>query len=180
MDELQKWAEDFEHKLEELCDQPMREVFLDHAFWNWRLSYGIKTTEPSKVYFLAVYPAFCLTPKFTWHYGHLSDLALDVLEIEHFVADIPKWTEVMVHDRRLSMPDVVAVLFAILRDKESIELFQDQKDLMDLGLKHFHLDNYYQDFIRDLCQEYYSKGTFLGCPLHLNILKKKQGIGDGK
>lgn len=171
MDEMQKWAEAFHTKLRTLCDQPVREIFQDGALWNWRISYGIKTFEPVPVYFLSIYPAFCVSPKFSWHYNHLSDLALDVLEIECFAAGLPQ--EAMVHDRRLSLPDVVAVLFAILRDKESIELFQDQKDLMDLGLKHFHLDNYYQNFIRDLCKEYYDRGTFLGRPLHLNILKKR-------
>lgn len=175
MDELQKWAADFNEKIDNLPDQPMREIFIEDSFKNYRLSYGIASYFPSVVYFMAIRPAFCVVPKFMWHYSHLSDLALDVLGIQHFSETLP--ADTVVHDRAVSVSDVVAVIFALLRNKESIELFQEQKDLMDLGLKHFHLDNFYQDFIRGLCNEYYHKGTFLGRPLkELSIFSKMKGV----
>ena len=43
---------------------------------------------------------------------------------------------------------------------------------MDLGLKHFHLDNFYQDNIKKLCLEYYDKGTLFGKELNLSFVNK--------
>ena len=89
MDELQKWAADFNTAIDNLPDQPMREIFVEDSFKNYRLSYGIASYFPSVVYFMAIRPAFCVMPKFMWHYSHLSDLALDVLGIQHFSENLP-------------------------------------------------------------------------------------------
>jgi len=175
MDDLQKWVNDFNEGIKDIPNQPMRELFLDHSLKNYRISYGIASYEPATTYFLAIYPAFCLEPKFVWHYSHLSDLALDVLGIRHFSEYLPK--DKVLDDLVVSMSDVVAVIFALLRDKESIELFQEQRDFMDLGLRHIHLDNFYQNFIKELCKEYYRCGTFLGQPLNqLSILNKMKKV----
>jgi len=69
--------------------------------------------------------------------------------------------------------DIIATLFAILRDKESIELFQEQKDLMTLGLKHAYLDNYYQESIKKHVNEYRTSGTVLGIVFDLLIFSKE-------
>lgn len=171
--DLDKWAENFNTRLVELADQPMRELFTEGlGFCDWRLSYGIKTYTPVVTYFLSIYPAFCMSPKFTWHYSNMAQLALDVIEIETFMDEPPPNELKNGLDRDIKTQDIIATVFAVLRDKESVELFQDQKDLMELGLKHYHLDNYYQDMIRTLCKEYEESATFLGKPFDLNIFKK--------
>ena len=171
--DLDKWAEKFNCDVAGLSDQPMREIFTEGlGFCDYRMSYGIKAYEPTVVYFLAIYPAFCLSPKFIWHYTHLSELALDVIEIETFLLEPPPEELKDGLSRDIQTQDIIATVFAILRDKESIELFQDQKDLMELGLKHIHLDNYYQNLIRSLCAEYREHRTFMGKSLNLNIFKK--------
>ena len=70
--------------------------------------------------------------------------------------------------------DIIACAFCILRDKESIELFEDQKDLMELGLKHYHLDNYYQDHIKTLCAEYYASKRILGKSFTVSLFKRAE------
>ena len=171
--DLDKWVGKFNAQVEsETVDQPMRELFTEGlSFCDWRLSYGIKTYKPVTTYFIAIYPAFCLNAKFMWHYSNLAELALDVLEIETFIALLPN-NVLKRPDKTIQTQDIIASVFAILRDKESVELFQEQKDLMELGLTHIHLDNFYQDIIKELCAEYYSKGTFLGVSFDLNIFKK--------
>jgi len=180
--DLDKWVESFNEKVSELADQPMRELFTEGlSFCDWRLSYGIKTYEPVTTYFMAIYPAFCLNAKFMCHYSNMSEIALDVLEVEKFVDTIPEESLVITDDpKTIQTQDIIASVFSILRDKESIELFQEQKDLMELGLKHIHLDNYYQNLIRKLCAEYYAKATFLGVPFDLNIFKKIASKADVK
>jgi len=179
---MDKWAEKFNNIVGtsydsagsgELADQPLREVFSEGlGFCDYRLSYGIKAYLPVPIYFLAVYPAFCTSPKFVCHYKHLSELALDVLEIEDFMNDPPPDELKKGLPRNIQTQDIIATAFAVLRGKESIELFQEQKDLMELGLRHVHLDNYYQDMICVLCKEYGERKTLLGKPFDLNIFKK--------
>jgi len=171
--DLDKWATDFNERLVRLSDQPMRELFTEGlAFCDWRMSYGIKTYTPVVTYFISIYPAFCLTPKMSWHYTNMSEMALDVIEIESFMDEPPTNELKKGLKRDISTQDIIATVFAIMRDKESIELFQDQKDLMELGLQHYHLDNYYQDMIRVLCKEYAESSTFLGKVFDLNIFRR--------
>jgi hypothetical protein len=41
---------------------------------------------------------------------------------------------------------------------------------MELGLKHIHLDNIYQDNIKKVVSEFSSSGTIKGIPIKLSIL----------
>jgi hypothetical protein len=146
-------------QLEKAVDQPEKEIFLyGLSFRDWRLSYGIFRKG---LFFLSIYPAFCLSNHFTVHYRKLSDMVSDVFFFVDFESE----------DSRIGLPDLIATVFSITRNKETIELFQDQKDLLDLGLKHYHLDNYYQDVIKSLCLEYYEKGTISGKKIDLTFLE---------
>ena len=42
---------------------------------------------------------------------------------------------------------------------------------MELGLKHYHLDNYYQEIIKERVTEYVKTKTILGIEFTLNLLK---------
>jgi len=174
-EDVDSWVRDLEGTLKrdvspakELCNEASK-------FSDWRLSYGVQVYEPTGVYFLSFYPPFCTTPKATYHYTHISELARDVLTLENFALGIDledngAYVEFDAHD-------IIACAFAILRDKESFELFQEQKYLMDLGLKHFHLDNYYQDCIKRLCLDYYDAGRVLGRSFSLTLFDKISKIG---
>jgi len=133
------------------------EVFFPEPFCDWRLSFG----KESGVYFISIYPPFCSSGYYTWHVKDLDTLLYDLEQLTTYVS-----TE------GLKRCDVLAVLFAHLRDKESIELFQEQRYLMELGLKHIHLDNIYQDNIKKLVEEFSSSKTINGVPLILSILEK--------
>ena len=147
---------------------PAIEVRLSGDISDYRLSCGVSCYGPKTVYFLAIYPAFCYTAKAVFHYKSLDELRDDVNTIMGFV-DQPEVTACTA-ERRILVTDIVATVFAISRDKESIELFQEQRDLMELGLKHVHLDNYYQDGIKVICAEYFKTGKLLGSELKLNFL----------
>ena len=133
------------------------EVLNDFMFSNWRFSYGMRQVEPW-IGFIAIYPAFCVGPYAVFHFTKKEDLLNAVNEMWSGVGETTSG------GTPLTITDKIAAMFAISRDKESFELFQEQKDLMDLGLKHVHLDNYYQDFIKGLCAEFYAKGTINGKP----------------
>jgi len=170
MDEqtLSNWKGDFNTRIERAVDRPLTEIFTEGLnFCDWRISYGVSAKEPETVYFLSFYPAFCLSPKATYHYSDLDKMASDVDILENFVPINKGDNSVVIG---VKQHDLIATAFAILRNKESIELFQDQKDLMGLGLKHYHLDNYYQDAIRGICIEYADTKTIFGKPFSLSIL----------
>ena len=135
------------------------------TFSDWRMSYGLRQTHPWTAY-LAIYPAFCVNPYAVFHYTTAEALTTALNEILSIHADSESGS--------LSLFDKVAAVFSISRGKESFELFQEQKDLMDLGLKHFCLDNFYQDHIKKVCSEYYDKGTINGHVFELtNIITKR-------
>lgn len=159
--------EQFENMLDTYTG-PIKEVFLNSTFSDWRLSYGMRSRD---VYFISIYPAFCLSPKFTLHYEDLDLVFLDIYKIYELYEGL---------EESWSMSDVLAALLSVLRNKESIELFQEQKDLMDLGLKHFRLDNFYQDQIKTICKHYYSTGKIFGKNLDLTMLKKVQESNVGQ
>jgi len=147
-------------------------------FCDYRLSYGVSCHAPATVYFLAIYPAFCYQAKAVFHYNAKNSLVLlseDINTILGFAAQ--KEVVFLAAERGITATDIVASAFAISRDKESIELFQEQKDLLDLGLKHFHLDNYYQDTIRALCADYFKTGKVLGADFNLNFLLPQRTHG---
>ena len=131
------------------------EVFFPEPFCDWRLAFG----KESGVYFISIYPPFCSTGYYTWHVKDLDTLLYDLEQLTNYLSK-----------NGLKRRDVLAVLFAHLRDKESIELFQEQRYLMELGLKHIHLDNIYQDNIRKLVGEFSSSQTIKGIPLNLSVL----------
>ena len=131
-------------------------------FCDYRITYGVKTMTPQTVYFINIYPSFCTAPKFTKHY----------MDLDEFIATISNIEEALENIGKLST-DIIATIFAILRDKESIELFQEQKDLMTLGLKHTCLDNYYQESIKKYVEEYRTSGTVLGKVFDLLIFSKE-------
>ena len=150
-------------RLDTNVDRPINEVFLPgFEFSDYRLSYGIHCVEPEMVYFLAIYPAFCLNSKAMFHYASFDVLQADLNTVVDFCADIPGF----------EVRDIVAAVFALSRGKESIELFQEQVDFMSLGVKHMHLDNYYQDFIKNACAGYFETGKLLDRPLNLSFLPK--------
>lgn len=169
--------EDLLTSLVRCVDRPVSEVFAPgFEFSDYRLSYGVHSHEPTTVYFLAIYPAFCLNPKAVFHYNRLDDLRQDLNVILDFTSQV---VEPLRDNRKVQTRDVVAAVFALSRNKESVELFQEQKDFMELGVRHVHLDNYYQDFIRQLCQEYFKTGELLGSYLRLSFIScqepQKQG-----
>ena len=134
--------------------RPITEMFIgEDDFTSWRLSWGLKSKEPFVCY-LSIYPAFCRDAKATFHYSTAGELFTAIKEIE--LMNIPL------------ISDAVATVFAISRGKESFELFQEQKLLMDLGLRHFCLDNYYQEQIRKFCLEYFDTFKINGSPFNLN------------
>jgi hypothetical protein len=142
--------------LEELMKaREKSEVFFPEPACDWRMSFG----KESGVYFISIYPPFCGSGYHTWHCKDLDTLVYDLTQLTDYLSK-----------NNLKRRDVLAVLFAHLRDKESIELFQEQRYLMELGLKHIHLDNLYQDNIRKLVDEFSSSQTINGIPLNLSVL----------
>ena len=168
-EDVDSWVTGFNEDLEKNVQHPQNEMFnTAQKICDWRLSYGIHTEEEgAPLFFLSFYPPFCYAPKATYHYSNVAELATDVMTLENFLYENDS-----VADSGVDAQDVIACAFAISRDKESFELFQEQKDLMDLGLKHFHLDNFYQDNIKKLCLEYYDKGTLFGKELNLSFVNK--------
>lgn len=118
----------------------------------WRVSVGELQLEPV-AYELAIYPAFCYTPKAMFHYA--QDKASDLIQDLEYLKD----------------SDRVAAAFALSRGKESFELFAEQKLLLDLGLRHYALDNYYQQVIKQHCDEYLDLGTIQGRAFKVSFLK---------
>jgi hypothetical protein len=153
-----EWVNKFNLDVAHLIHQPYREIMLG-AFSDWRISYGTSNQE-GNVYFVSFYPAFCTKPKLTYHYTNVSELAMDMLAISGLIAV------------GFSQSDAVAISFSLLRDKESIELFKEQKDLMVLGLKHYHLDNFYQDTIKLACREYFKAKTIRGKSFSLTLFSR--------
>lgn len=143
--------------LEELMkSREKSEVFFPEPFCEWRMSFG----KESNVYFISIYPPFCSSGYHTWHCKDIDTLVCDLTQLTDYLSK-----------NGLKRRDVLAVLFSHLRDKESIELFQEQRYLMELGLKHIHLDNIYQDTIRKLVDEFSSSKTINGIPIKLSILE---------
>ena len=169
---LDQWVKNLNVALERAVDIPVRELPSMSAFSDWRITYGVQTEDkhtsspPTQTYFLSFYPAFCTKPKATFHYINVAELAFDVVAMK-----------VLAEEVKISFSDVVAAICSHMRGKESIELFQEQKDLMVLGLKHYHLDNFYQDVIKAYANELYEKGTIKGVKVDLTIFKnlKKEG-----
>jgi hypothetical protein len=116
---------------------------------------------------MAIYPAFCLNPKAVLHYANLEALHADLNHILDFLIPVPPTDG---PGRKVETRDIIAAVFAIQRGKESIELFQEQKDFMDFGVQHVHLDNFYQDFIKKLCLEFFATGTLMGHKLSLSFI----------
>jgi hypothetical protein len=148
-------------------DQPISEVLLPGAFSDYRLSYGVHCYEPSTVYFLAIYPAFCATAKAMFHYNSLEVLCKD---LDVLMTHRSRVASTIAAERTVETRDIIAAALALSRNKESIELFQEQREFMDLGVQHVHLDNYYQEFIRNLCASYFVDGTLLGLKFELSFL----------
>lgn len=150
---------------------PISEVFVPRfQFCDYRLSYGVSCYNPSTIYFMAIYPAFCVSAKAVFHYNDIADLSSDLNAI----------LDIFAGEDRLEgyeVKDVIAAVFALSREKESIELFQEQKDFMELGVKHIHLDNYYQDKIKKLCTSYYETGSFSGFDADVSFLKERERDG---
>jgi hypothetical protein len=171
--DLDTWVKRFNACVAVAVSQPARELATSGAFSDWRMTYGIQTF-PSVVdkipgtFFLSLYPAFCTAPKGTFHYTNVSELASDVIAME-----------ALEEDAKIPLSDVVATVCSFMRNKESIELFQEQKDLMTLGLKHFHLDNYYQDVIKAYVKELYEQGTVRGVKVSLTIFKAIKDLKKG-
>lgn len=140
---------------------PVKEVFYIDDFSSWRFSYGIFDVN-SNTYFIAFYPAFCRTNKAIYHYQNKSD----------FLSDLNSLMDLCGY-RAVSEGTVIACVFALSRNKESIELFSEQKYLMDLGFRHYVLDNYYQDNIRSICKEYYDSGTLWGKDIKISFVGGK-------
>jgi len=180
---LDEWVTFFTKQISTSPLEPSFEIFLGGLpFSDWRLSYGIKRTKTEDIYFVSIYPAFCLSAKYTKHYLNMEDMLKDVLVVDTFLEDSNSNKSIDENTAlkdNVRVQDVIAAVFAISRNKESIELFQDQKDLMDLGLRHIHLDNYYQDMIKVLCKEYYSKGTIQGKVLDCSIITSNTDTEDG-
>ena len=159
---MEAWVQKFIEVLE-LEGFPRFELFDEGKFCDWRISYGLEGGN-DKTYFISFYPAFSAIERATYHYTDISLLAEDVLTLNNFHKECPS-------ERSIEVSDIVAMTFALIRNKESIELFSDQKDLMELGLKHFHLDNYYQDVIKGMVAEYVKDKTVFGKPFSLNLFK---------
>lgn len=174
---IDQWVSSFNTALDKQLE-PIKEVSISGSrFSDWRISYGIQTDDPALIYVICIYPPFCVHPKTTYHYHNLSELAADALTLENFTANIKQSD---FGDRRIDAQDVIAAAAAILRNKESIELFQEQKDLMELGLQHYHLDNFYQDVIRELCKEYEQTQCLYCKPFHLTLFDRMAGRGKEK
>ena len=164
--DVDSWVTEFNTCLFQNVGHPVNELFnSSQKFSDWRLSYGVHKNTEAPVYFLSFYPPFCRVSRATYHYRNLAELATDVMQLENFLSDIDA--------KHIDAQDIIACVFAISRDKESFELFQEQKDLMVFGLKHFNLDNYYQDSIKKLTSEYYEQGTVLGKKLSISFLNGK-------
>jgi hypothetical protein len=150
-------------------ERPLNEVFATGAndLCSWRISYGVHVYEPTSVYYIAFYPAFCTNPKLMLHYNDVGKLQQALNEIVGFADKVPPGYAGK--NVVITLEDVIAIVFAIVNNKESFELYQEQKQLMDLGLKHFCLDNYYQDMIKNICKDFYAEGTVYG--VHLNMDK---------
>jgi len=133
------------------------EVFFPEPFSDWRISFG----KESGVYFISIYPPFCCAEYYTWHCKDVDSLLYDLEHLTTYLSD-----------NALNRCNVLAILFAHLRGKESIELFQEQKYLMELGLKHIHLDNLYQDTIKQMVTTFSTSGTINGVPITLTILER--------
>ncbi len=130
----------------------------------WRVSYGVRAYEKDNVpavYFISLYPAFCCVSKYTNHYTSLDELIAALNELLKIV-------DAAGSDRA----DAIACLFAISRNKESFELFQEQRELLTLGLKHIYLDNFYQTKIQKLCVTYYETGMLFGVKPNLSLIFK--------
>lgn len=176
MNKIEKWTESFENDLEGTVDQAEKEIdFPGLSFCDWRISYGTQVAARDEdgwrdtIYFLSFRPAFCVGLKKTFFYKGVDVLAKDVVTIQDFLLDVEKLPE---DAKEINVSDIIATTFAILNDKESIELYSDQKGLMELGLKHYHLDNYYQNLIKRLCSEYYARGTVIGKPFHISLFNR--------
>lgn len=142
-------------------DNTITETVMPQDFKEYRISYGILNDKPKEVFYLSIYPAFCQVPKFVLHYTDKEKFINIIIQLkEHFKID-PSYTTAC-----------IATILAILKNKESIELYQEQKDLMDLGLKHANLDNYFQDTIKTYVQEYLDNKTFRNTPFELDLFKK--------
>lgn len=169
-DDIDSWVNSFSESIGRCVFLPEKETWIEGSqFCNWRLTYGVSNGYDAidggaPVYFLAFYPPFCANQKAIYHYPHLSQLAKDVLILENFLVGVNRAINLEVDAQ-----DIIAVAFSILRKKESVELFQEQKDLMEFGLQHYHLDNYYQDLIRALCTEYQKTGCVMDKPLHISL-----------
>jgi hypothetical protein len=162
-DDIDSWVNAFNNAIEAVV-HPQRETCMAYSqFCDWRLSYGVLNTE-SSIYFLAFYPPFCTTQKALYHYRNLAQLAKDVLILENFLVGVDRS-----RNTEVDAQDVIAAAFAVLRGKDSIELFQEQKELMEFGLIHYHLDNYYQDLVQDLVSEYQRSGTLMGRKFHISL-----------
>lgn len=136
--------------------QPSAETLLiSDGLPEWRLSYG----QRADVFFIAMYPAFCSTAKATFHYTTLSALTAALNEVLRILSTV-----------KAARADVFAALFALSRGKESFELFQEQRELMVLGLKSIYLDNFYQDKIKSICMQYYQDHTLFGMPVDLHLI----------
>ena len=62
-DDVDSWAKDFNERLLQAVDQPLKELPSPNAhFCDWRLSYGLQAEKPSTLYFLAFYPPLCVYP----------------------------------------------------------------------------------------------------------------------
>lgn len=139
--------------------QPSAETLLiSDALPEWRLSYG----QRADVFFIAMYPAFCSTAKATFHYTTLSALTAALNEILRILSMA-----------KAARADALAAIFALSRGKESFELFQEQRELMVLGLKSIYLDNFYQDKIKAICAQYYQDRTLFGLPVDLCLIFKQ-------
>lgn len=147
--------------------RPEKEIFFIDDFASWRFSYGVFNSD-KKIYFIYFYPAFCTKPKATYHYS----------EKEEFLGDLDGLIR-LCESTPIPRSTIVACAFALSRNKESIELFSEQKYLMDLGLRHFVLDNYYQDQIKSLCDDYYTKGTLVGKTINFGFICDKTCCEEG-
>jgi hypothetical protein len=155
-DVITKWLTDFKKDIEGLFWQFSKEISKSR-FSDWRISYGIQ----ENIAFLAFYPAFSNMPKIVLHYPNIKDLAKEVIAIESLVkAAIRK--DIDMGSIQEYYCDVCACLVALYNGKESFELCPEQIELTDLGLRHYHLDSFYQEKIRKLCLSFYNDNTLFG------------------
>lgn len=138
---------------------PLVETYVfSNSLAEWRLSYGIRSDDPD-IYFMAIYPAFCHIAKASFHYPDLASLTAAL-----------NTTLQVVTAAASDRADALATLFALSRGKESFELFQEQKDLMLLGLQSFYLDNFYQDKIKSICGSYFQNKMLFGITPDLQLV----------